>query len=69
MTVDLPVLGMRDRDLRNRFVLHSDLKGANVPSERFMAATRNLQSLVSGVKDDLSWDDLNGRERTLSCRF
>ncbi len=57
MTVDLPVLGIRDRDFRNRSVLPSDLKRANVPSERFMAATRNLQSLVSGVKDDLSWDD------------
>jgi L-lactate oxidase len=57
MTVDLPVLGLRDRDLRNRFVLASGLKRANIPSERFMNATRNLHSLVSGVKDDLSWDD------------
>jgi lactate oxidase len=57
MTVDLPVLGLRDRDLRNRFVLPSDLKRTNVPSERFMNATRNLQTLVSGVKDDLGWDD------------
>jgi len=57
MTVDLPVLGLRERDVRNRFVLPSDLKRANTPSERFVAATKNLQSLVSGVKDDLSWDD------------
>jgi len=57
MTVDLPVLGFRERDIRNRFVLPSDLKRANTSSERFMVATRNLQSLVSGVKDNLSWDD------------
>jgi lactate oxidase len=57
MTVDLPVLGLRERDVRNRFVLPSDLKRANTASERFVAATKNLQSLVSGVKDDLSWDD------------
>ena len=57
MTVDLPVLGLRDRDFRNRFVVPSDLKRGNIASEKFMAATRNLLSLVSGVKDDLSWDD------------
>jgi len=57
MTADLPVLGLRERDIRNHFVLPSDLKRANTPSERFMAATRNLQSLVSGVKNDLNWDD------------
>ncbi len=57
LTVDLPVLGIRDRNVRNSFMLSKDLNGSNVPSERYVAATRNLQSLTAGIKDDLSWDD------------
>jgi lactate oxidase len=57
LTVDLPVLGIRDRNVRNSFTLPKDLNRPNVSSERFMAATRNLQSLTAGIKDDLSWDD------------
>src|SRR5207244_11695368 len=57
LTVDLPVLGIRDRNVRNSFSLPKDLNWHNVQSERFIAATRGLQSLTAGVKDDLSWDD------------
>jgi L-lactate oxidase len=57
LTVDLPVLGIRDRNVRNSFTLPRDLKRPNVSSERFEAATRNLQSLTAGMKDDLSWED------------
>jgi isopentenyl diphosphate isomerase/L-lactate dehydrogenase-like FMN-dependent dehydrogenase len=57
LTVDLPVLGIRDRNVRNSFMLSKDLNRLNVSSERYVAATRSLQSLTAGVKDDLSWDD------------
>jgi L-lactate oxidase len=57
LTVDLPVLGIRDRNVRNSFTLPKDLNRPNVSTERFEAATRSLQSLTSGMKDDLSWDD------------
>ncbi|HEV2119383.1 MAG TPA: alpha-hydroxy acid oxidase [Candidatus Bathyarchaeia archaeon] len=56
LTVDLPVLGIRDRNIRNSFTLPTDLNRPNVQSERFIAATRSLQSLTAGLKDDLSWD-------------
>jgi lactate oxidase len=57
LTVDLPVLGIRDRNVRNSFTLPTDLNRPNVSSERYLAATRGLQSLTAGIKDDLSWDD------------
>jgi isopentenyl diphosphate isomerase/L-lactate dehydrogenase-like FMN-dependent dehydrogenase len=57
LTVDLPVLGIRDRNVRNSFALPKGLDRPNVPSERFAAATGNLQSLTAGMKDDLSWED------------
>src|SRR5207245_10749627 len=57
LTVDFPVLGISDRNVRNSFMLSKDLNGSNVPSERYVAATRSLQSLAAGIKDDLSWDD------------
>ncbi len=57
LTVDLPVLGIRDRNVRNSFTLPGDLERPNVQSERFKAATRDLESLTAGIKDDLSWDD------------
>lgn len=57
LTVDLPVLGIRERNLRNQFTLPQQLNRANLPTEQSMAALKDLQSLVSGVKDDLSWDD------------
>ncbi len=57
LTVDLPVLGIRDRNVRNNFTLPTDLNRPNILSERFTAATRSLQALTAGIKDDLSWDD------------
>ncbi len=57
LTVDLPVLGIRDRNVRNNFTLPKELNRPNVPSERYIAATRSLQTLTAGIKDDLSWDD------------
>ena len=57
LTVDLPVLGIRDRNVRNNFTLPKDLNRPNIPSERYIAAARSLQTLTAGVKDDLSWDD------------
>ncbi len=57
LTVDLPVLGIRDRNVRNNFTLPEELNRPNVPSERYIAATRSLQTLTAGIKDDLNWDD------------
>ena len=57
LTVDLPVLGLRDRNVRNSFSLSGDLDRPNVPSDKFQATSRDLQSLVEGIKSDLSWDD------------
>jgi len=57
LTVDLPVLGIRDRNVRNSFTLPKDLNRPKVQSERFVAATKGLQSLTAGMKDDLGWDD------------
>jgi len=57
LTVDLPVLGIRDRNVRNSFTLPKDLNRPNVQSERFAAARRGLEALTAGIKDDLSWDD------------
>jgi isopentenyl diphosphate isomerase/L-lactate dehydrogenase-like FMN-dependent dehydrogenase len=57
LTVDLPVLGIRDRNVRNRFTLPKGLNRSNVQSERFIAATIGLESLTAGIKDDLGWDD------------
>src|SRR5713226_7802942 len=53
LTVDLPVLGIRDRNVRNSFILSKDLNQPNIQSEQFIAATRGLQSLTAGLKDDL----------------
>jgi isopentenyl diphosphate isomerase/L-lactate dehydrogenase-like FMN-dependent dehydrogenase len=65
LTVDLPVLGIRDRNVKNSFTLPKDLNRPNVQSERFVAATRGLHALTVGVKDDLGWDDYEWtRERT-----
>ena len=57
LTVDFPVLGLRERNIRNQFALPQDLQRANVSSERSMLAFRGLQSLVTGTKEDLTWDD------------
>jgi isopentenyl diphosphate isomerase/L-lactate dehydrogenase-like FMN-dependent dehydrogenase len=57
LTVDLPVLGIRDRNVRNNFTLPREPNRPNIPSERYIAATRSLQILTAGITDDLSWDD------------
>ncbi len=57
LTVDLPVLGMRERDLRNHFTVAEGLKRANFASGESIAAGSDLQSLVASLKEDLSWDD------------
>jgi isopentenyl diphosphate isomerase/L-lactate dehydrogenase-like FMN-dependent dehydrogenase len=57
LTVDLPVLGIRDRNVRNSFTLPTDLDRPNSSSDGYLATARSLQSLVASVKDDLSWDD------------
>ena len=65
LTVDLPVLGIRDRNVRNSFTLDKDLNRPNVQSEGFASATRGLEALTAGIKDDLSWDDYEwAREHT-----
>ena len=57
LTVDLPVLGLRDRNVRNSFTLPGPLARPNVSTDKHQATTRSLESLVAGIKDDLSWDD------------
>lgn len=57
LTVDLPVLGLRDRNVRNSFTLPGNLDRANVSTDKYQATTRSLESLVAGIKDDLSWED------------
>lgn len=57
LTVDLPVLGLRDRNVRNSFTLPESLDRPNVSTDKYQATTRSLDSLVAGIKDDLSWDD------------
>ncbi len=63
LTVDLPILGIRDRDARNHFTIPKDLKRANFLSEQSKGTTRTLQSLASGIKDDLSWEDYEWTRR------
>lgn len=57
LTVDFPVLGLRERNIRNQFKLPGTIQRANVETDRSMMAFRGLQSLVTGTKEDLSWDD------------
>lgn len=57
LTVDLPVLGLRDRNVRNSFTLPGNLNRANTSTEDYQATTKSLETLVAGTKDDLSWDD------------
>ena len=57
LTVDLPILGLRERNIRNQFTLPKGLGRVNVQSAQSLAAMRSIQSLVSGFKGDLSWDD------------
>ena len=51
VTVDLPVPGNRDRDLRNRFVLHM---GAHLPADQ-PTDERGIIELPTLTWDDLAW--------------
>ncbi len=65
MTVDLPVLGLRERNVRNQFALPTGQSRPNLESAESPPAFRDLGSLVAGVKADLSWDDFEWtREHT-----
>jgi len=66
LTVDLPVLGIRDRNVRNSLSLPVEPNQPDAPSERYIVATRNLQLLMSGMKSDLSWDDYEWTRRNTS---
>ncbi len=57
LTVDLPVLGIRERDISNRFTMSQKRLGANAPSNQPAAGMRSLQSLLEGMKEDLGWED------------
>jgi L-lactate oxidase len=57
LTVDLPILGLRERDTRNRFIQTSDQNPSTNPSSQSPAALKNLQTLIAGMKDDIGWDD------------
>ncbi len=57
LTVDLPVLGLRDRNVRNSFALPTNLDRPNISSDRFNAVSKDLNALLAGIKGDLSWDD------------
>jgi lactate oxidase len=57
LTVDLPVLGLRDRNLRNSLTLPRELDGPSIQSGRYTTVSRSLDALLAGIKDDLSWDD------------
>ena len=51
LTVDLPLLGNRERDLRNRFVITA---GAHLPAEAVMDANDRIE-LSTFDWDDLDW--------------
>jgi lactate oxidase len=57
LTVDLPILGLRERDSRNRFIQSPEHNPSSNPSSQSQGAMRNLQALIAGMKDDISWDD------------
>jgi 4-hydroxymandelate oxidase len=50
LTVDRPVVGMRKRDLRNRFKLPTGVRAAN-----FGDAARSLDAICAATWEDLSW--------------
>jgi 4-hydroxymandelate oxidase len=65
LTVDAPVLGRRERDLRNRFQLPSGVRLANVPSSGSVPTpTGHGESglgtnFASGIDAALSWRDVD----------
>jgi len=60
LTVDVPILGRRERDLRNRFVLPKEVRMANVDESDVAADERDsARSWANPIADSaLRWDDL-----------
>ena len=64
LTVDAPVLGRRERDLRNRFHLPDGIRLANVPSSGSVPMPSNAGESglathhASGIAASLSWSDV-----------
>jgi 4-hydroxymandelate oxidase len=57
LTVDLPVRGYRDRDIRNRFALPQGLHRANIPeSGTFMPPADSIYT--PALEPSLSWKDV-----------
>jgi isopentenyl diphosphate isomerase/L-lactate dehydrogenase-like FMN-dependent dehydrogenase len=64
VTVDVPVAGRRERDLRTAFALPEDLPTPNLPSK---VGRKDLQAAVSAIVDStLTWHDLEWLRSTSS---
>ena len=61
LTVDVPILGRRERDLRNQFVLPEGVRMANVDESEAAADERDsARSWANPIADTaLRWDDLD----------
>jgi 4-hydroxymandelate oxidase len=65
LTVDAPILGRRERDLRNRFHLPDGIRLANVPSSGSVPMPTGhgesglAQHFASGIDASLTWKDLD----------
>ena len=65
LTVDAPVLGRRERDLRNRFHLPSGIRLANVPSSGSVPMPTGhgesglANHFASGIDASLTWKDID----------
>ena len=65
LTVDAPVLGRRERDLRNRFHLPSGIRLANVPSSGSVPMPTGhgesglANHFASGIDAGLTWKDID----------
>ena len=65
LTVDAPVLGRRERDLRNRFHLPDGIRLANVPSSGSIPVPSGHgdsglhNNFASGIDASLSWKDVD----------
>jgi 4-hydroxymandelate oxidase len=65
LTVDAPVLGRRERDLRNRFHLPDGIRLANVPSSGSIpmptghGETGLANHFASGIDASLTWRDID----------
>lgn len=64
LTVDAPVLGTRERDVRNRFHLPEGLSLANLPKEMEDVPREEAESglaayVASNIDPSIDWDDLS----------